>query len=301
MIVSSLRRLNVFKTVVDLEGVNAAANRLGIAQPSVTAHIKALENQIGTSLFVRRRGRRLRPTRAGEALYTYACDAVTKAEEAHQALRKASGTSEQEFSVVAPRALGVTMLPPILASFLQRFPHARISMHTESLEMAVELGRSGKRDVAIVIDGDENESGDAEVLGREPIVFIAAPNHPLAGRRAIEPRELQTYSFVAPLREAMLYRLLKAGLMKFGMTEYPVILHTQEPVSLMRAVAYNVGIACALRTVVRDEVARGNLVMLDVARETPCLTVRCIRRPGAQLPAIAVEFIKHLKEEIPKQ
>jgi DNA-binding transcriptional LysR family regulator len=301
MIVSTLRRLSVFKTVVDLAGVNAAAQHLGIAQPSVTAHIKALENQVGTMLFVRQRGRKLRPTPAGETLYIYACDAVIKAEEAHQALKKASRTKEQEFTMVAPRALAVTMLPPILAGFLRRFPDARISMRTESLEASIDLALSGKCDVAIMLGNEEPDGIDAEIIGREPLVFIAAPNHPLARRRNIEAHELQTYPFIAPLKEATLYKLLKAGLMTFGMTEYPVIMHMQEPISLMRAVAFNVGIACTLRTVVRDEVERGNVVMLHVARPTPNLVVRCFRQPSAELPAMAGEFIKYLKEQVPKQ
>jgi len=51
MISASPRRLTVFKSVVDLGGFNLAAVRLGIAQPSVGAHIKALEAQIGQPLF----------------------------------------------------------------------------------------------------------------------------------------------------------------------------------------------------------------------------------------------------------
>ena len=44
MISASARRLNVFKSVVDCGGFNLAAMQLGIAQPSVGAHIKALES-----------------------------------------------------------------------------------------------------------------------------------------------------------------------------------------------------------------------------------------------------------------
>ena len=74
MISASPRRLTVFKSVVDLGGFNAAATELGIAQPSVGAHIRALESQIGQPLFHRQRGSRPKLTKAGEALYTFAVE-----------------------------------------------------------------------------------------------------------------------------------------------------------------------------------------------------------------------------------
>jgi DNA-binding transcriptional LysR family regulator len=276
------------------------AHHLGIAQPSVTAHIRALENQVGAALFVRQRGRKLRPTMAGEALYTYARDAVDQAEAIHHTLKKVSGTKEQGFSMVSVRALGISMLPPVLASFLKRFPDVRISMYTESLEMTVELARSGKCDVAILLDTEDDEGVDSEVITSEPLAFIAAPNHPLAKCRNIEPSELQTYPFVAPLKDARFFELLKSKLVKFGMTEYPVILHLQDVVSVKQAVAHNVGLACTLRSVAREEIARGELVVLHVARQTPHLTVRCFSRPAPHLPEVAAQFVKHLKEQVRK-
>ena len=72
MISASARRLSVFKAVADHGGFNLAADRLGIAQPSVGAHIRALERQVGQPLFHRRRGQRSQLTKAGETLYAIA-------------------------------------------------------------------------------------------------------------------------------------------------------------------------------------------------------------------------------------
>src|SRR5262249_34847387 len=81
MISASPRRLTVFKQVVDLGGFNAAASRLGIAQPSVGAHIRALEDRVGQPLFYRHRGARPRLTKAGETLYAFAVEVLRKSEE----------------------------------------------------------------------------------------------------------------------------------------------------------------------------------------------------------------------------
>ena len=85
MISASARRLSVFKSVVDCGGFNVAANQLGIAQPSVGAHVKALEAQLGQPLFQRSRGSRPRLTKAGEAVYAYAVDVLARSEVTTQA------------------------------------------------------------------------------------------------------------------------------------------------------------------------------------------------------------------------
>src|SRR3990170_5842450 len=105
MISASPRRLTVFKSVVDRGGFNAAAASLGIAQPSVGAHIRALEGQIGQPLFHRQRGSRPRLTKAGEALYTFAVDSLRRSEETTHALDDLRKAGAHEIVVAVHRDL----------------------------------------------------------------------------------------------------------------------------------------------------------------------------------------------------
>ena len=105
MISASPRRLSVFKSVVDLGGFNAAATELGIAQPSVGAHIRALESQIGQPLFHRQRGSRPKLTKAGEALYTFAVDLLRRSEEATHALDDLRKIGAHEIAIAVHRDL----------------------------------------------------------------------------------------------------------------------------------------------------------------------------------------------------
>ena len=86
MISASARRLSVFKAVVEEGGFNRAAMRLDISQPSVGAHVKALEQQAGHALFERKRGARPELTKAGEAVYAMALEVLRRGEEAAQQL-----------------------------------------------------------------------------------------------------------------------------------------------------------------------------------------------------------------------
>src|ERR1700724_3484878 len=108
MISASSRRLAVFKNVVDLGGFNAAASRLGIAQPSVGAHVKALESQLGQPLFHRRRGAKPQLTKAGEAFYAYALDVLRRSEETTIALADLKAAQAREIVIAAHRDVAPT-------------------------------------------------------------------------------------------------------------------------------------------------------------------------------------------------
>ena len=147
MISASPRRLSVFKSVVERGGFNAAAAQLGIAQPSVGAHIRALESQIGQPLFHRQRGSRPKLTKAGEALYTFAVDLLKRSEEATHALddlRKIDAHEDRRRS--APRPLA-DRYSGWLAAFAKRHPKAKIVTRIGTIEDVIELIR--EREVAL--------------------------------------------------------------------------------------------------------------------------------------------------------
>ena len=291
MVSASMRRLSVFKAVVDAAGVNAAALELRISQPSVTAHISALERQVGTKLFVRQRGKKLLPTRAGEALYSYANDAVLKSQEIYSVLRKADEAQALCLSVAAQRTLANNVLPPILASFLKRFPEARISMHSETQEGVTGLLRHGNADIGILFSSDEWHNFPSDIVGYQKLVFIASPKHPLAKCATVCPEQLSEYPFVAGLSESQFFGLMRDAMRKVGLHEPNVILNLQDTATVKRAVCHNIGLACTLLSAVQDELAHRELVVLPIKSEVPRLIVRCFRRATK---AIAEDFSSHL-------
>src|SRR5271170_6118578 len=122
MISASARRLSVFKSVVDCGGFNVAANELGITQPSVGAHIKALEAQLGQPLFHRSRGSRPRLTKAGEAVYAFAVDMLQRSEAATKTLADLRSVATQEVTIAVHRDVAAHFLPERLTAFAGNNP-----------------------------------------------------------------------------------------------------------------------------------------------------------------------------------
>ena len=142
MISASARRLGIFKAVADLGGFNVAAEHLGIAQPSVGAHIKALEKQAGQSLFNRGRGTRASLTRAGETLYTYAVEMLRQSEQARVSMTGLGAVGASEVVIAAQRALSNYFLPAHLAAFAPLNPGIRIVTRTGTSENVLDMVRA---------------------------------------------------------------------------------------------------------------------------------------------------------------
>lgn len=297
MIQASLRRLSVLKAVYELGGVNAAADQLDIAQPSVTAHIQALEAQLGTALFVRQRGRRLRPTDSGEALYRYSCRVLMASEEAQIELKELQG-DVIALSLGLQRSLACRILPTHLSSFLQAHPFARVSVHSETQEGLTKLLRGDGVDIGLLFSPVQVPGYVSETMGEERLVLIASPTHPLAGQRAIEPQRFEEFDFVGPLQKSQFSILVDDELRRIGIRERRVVLSLQDTASVKQAVVHGMGIACTLRSSCQAEIEAGEVVILDVAAPPMSLLVQCTYREGGRVPAMGRHFIAYLRDNL---
>jgi molybdate transport repressor ModE-like protein len=292
MISASPRRLNVFKAVVERGGFNAAANHLGIAQPSVGAHVKALESQIGQPLFHRHRGSKPRLTKAGETLYAFAVDMLRKTDETSHTLAGLRAAETREIAIAAHRDVAAHMLPPRLASFRTRHPRIRIVTRIGTIDDVVEMVNNGDVQLGLFLASAAVPGLPSEVLAHEPLVLVASPKHPLARRRAVTPDDLDGFSLVTGLRQSRYAKLVDSALRDVGVTRYDVVMELQESSAVKETVRHGAGIACLPRCTVREELAAGSLVTLRLGRPLSDLELHCAYR--APLSETARQLVAHL-------
>lgn len=279
MISASPRRLSVFKHVVDLGGFNAAASRLGIAQPSVGAHVKALESAIGQPLFVRHRGSRPQLTKAGEMVYAFAVDILRKSAETTHTLADLKAARTAEIVIAAHRDVAAYYLPKRLTAFSEKRPGVKLVTRIGTLEEVTELVRDQAADLGIILSLGPTAGIASEFLGNERLEFVASPAHPLATCRSVTPADLSRAPFVTALRSSRYFQMIDATLERMGVERYKVAMELQESAAIKEVVRHGKGIACLPRCTVNDEIAAGTLVALNVAAPPRDLQVRCVYRP----------------------
>ena len=289
MISASPRRLSVFKNVVELGGFNAAATQLGIAQPSVGAHIRALEGQIGQPLFHRQRGSRPRLTKAGEALYTFAVDSLRRSEETTHALDDLRKVEAHEIVIAVHRDLLSERYSAWLAAFAAKHPKAKIVTRIGAIEDVVTMIREREVTLGLFLSAGPVDGVRSEVVAHEPLLLVAAPRHPLASRARVSPDEVARHPFVAGLRGSRYVDLVDVALRAIGIAAYDVAMEIQESTAVKEMVRRGAGIACLPACTVRGEIETGSLIALKLAADPPALEIRYGH--GAPLTAAGRQFV----------
>jgi DNA-binding transcriptional LysR family regulator len=294
MITASVRRLEVFKAVAETGKFSAAAAALGIAQPSVSAHVKALERQAGQALFMRSPGRAPRLTQAGEAVYGYAIEVVRREAETATALDALSCVGPAEITVAAQRTLAHKPLSETLAAFVRTHRDVKLVTRCETGDGVVALLRAREVDIGIFLALGPVAGVDSDVLGAEELVIVAAPSHPLARRRSVSARDLSEHGFVGGLAASSFAGMVDVVLRRAGVRRHAVVVEAEDAATVKELVRHGAGIACCLATSVDEDVRRGTLVVLPLARPLARLEVRWAASPGRPLSAAALEFVQRL-------
>ncbi|MGW1012804.1 LysR family transcriptional regulator [Streptomyces termitum] len=283
-----LRLLATFEKVAEVLSFTRAAAELGYAQSSVTAQVRALETSLGAELFDRLGGH-IRLTPAGERLLPYARRMAELAGEAREAVT--AGEAAGTISVATMESLSTYRLPPLLEYVHHRHPGIRLSLRPTLGDAAREALRRGTYDLGFLMEAETSYEGlETEVLGPEPLVLVAAPGHPLAGRTALTTADLAGTALVGT-EPGCAYRDLfeaelapwRPGFLEFGTVE-----------ASKRAVASGLGIVLLPRVAVREELAAGTLTALDWEPPFTLFTQLAWRR-GKRLPAHVRLFVEQAR------
>ncbi|MBC6457779.1 LysR family transcriptional regulator [Actinomadura sp. HBU206391] len=181
-----LQQLAYFVAVAEVRHFTQAAEALGVAQPSLSKQIKALESELGASLFSRARGN-IALTPAGEVLLPLAKRILADVDTARLEVRELTGLRRGRVRLGATPSLFAGLLADVLRRFHDDHPGIRLLVEEGgSRDLVKDLTR-GALDLALVI---LPLGGDAPLVTR-PILrenlVIAMPSHParLPGRTGL--------------------------------------------------------------------------------------------------------------------
>lgn len=138
-----LRLLEIFCCVYEEKSFSKAARRLYLTQPTISGHIKSLEEYFGTPLFDRL-GRGIKPTRAGRLLYEHGRRIVELKQVMVAGMNRFLNRLEGQLQLGASTIPGEYLLPPIIGRFRETHPNIQVSLiirDTKAIIADVEDGR----------------------------------------------------------------------------------------------------------------------------------------------------------------
>ncbi|MFL4472973.1 LysR family transcriptional regulator [Paeniglutamicibacter sp. MACA_103] len=206
-----VRQLRYFLAVVDHQGFNRAAEKLLIAQPSLSQAIKTLEQEAGVPLF-HRVGRRAVLSEAGKALVGPARLVVRDLEAAQSAMADVKGVRSGRLELIAMPSPGVEPLTTMIATYARLHPSITVSTDAAfTVDDVVSSVRNGSSEVGILGSDRPIRVPDVDVLQleRQPLVLIVNPQADDFGDRdVISPQDLDGHRVVVSQRGSLMRSLV---------------------------------------------------------------------------------------------
>jgi len=262
-----LRRLEIFAKVAELGSFSRAAQALSLTQPTVSEHVRALEDELGVQL-LDRLGRGAATTRAGQLLLGYAQRMLTLSREARQAIDQFQGRLSGELVVGGSTIPGEYVLPALIGQFKAKQADISIVLLIGDSRQVTEWVDDGRVELAVVGARPGQRTLEARELMADELVVVVPAEHAWARRETVTLAEVQVEPMVVRERGSgsrqALERALDAG--GTSLAAFRVVGEMGSTQAIKQAVRAGVGISLISRRAVEDECRAGIVVCLKIAR-----------------------------------
>jgi DNA-binding transcriptional LysR family regulator len=291
---ATLRQLRTFTEVARRLSFTAAAKSLHLTQPAVSMQVRQLEQAAGLPL-LEQFGRRVHLTDAGRELLRYAAGISDLLREAEDAMKALQGVGGGELSL-AVTSTAKYFAPRLLAEFRRSHPEARLRLAVSNREAVVRELTDNTVDLAVMGRPPRGLDTEAAPFAKHPIGIIAAPDHPLVGRKRLPLERLASETFIirergSGTRAAMEHVFAERGF-KAGET-----LEMSSNETIKQAVMAGMGIAFLSMHTIGLELRAGRLALLAVSGLPVMREWYVIHRRGKRLSPAAQAFKSFLLEQ----
>jgi DNA-binding transcriptional LysR family regulator len=206
----TLRQIQAFLTVAEFGSFTRAAERLHIAQPALSQHVRELEGELGVRLFDRTT-RRVELTEAGREFRNAAAKIIDDLENAARNAHELAERKRGKVTIAAPPLLSAGILPWAIADFRGQYPGIQVSVLEARADEIVELVRTGSADCGFGTFRSGEDGIDSTPLTRDSLALFCTSSNPLAGKKHVNWNELASLPLVTLTRDSGIRVLVELG------------------------------------------------------------------------------------------
>jgi DNA-binding transcriptional LysR family regulator len=291
-----LHRLEIFCKVVEFKSFTLAAEALSLSQPTVSEHIRSLEEMAGSKL-VDRLGRELRLTPAGHILHRYALKLLHLREEARQALAASRNELLGRLVIGASTIPGSYLLPQIIGAFKAKHPTIQITLRIANTAAIGEMVLKGEAGLGLVGSKWPENRLNFEEVYLDELTLAVSPQHPWATLQEVELEELYGQPFIVRERgsgtQMAVQEILAAHGLEFAKLTAAAEMPNTEAVR--QSIKAGVGIGILSRLAVAAELAYGDLVAVSLRGVELRRPIYLVQRQGRDLPLVSAAFGKFVR------
>ena len=292
-----LSELETFLAVVELGSFSAAAARMHISQPSITARVQRLEQRLHAKLLVRTT-RKVEATKAGQRLFDAATQALRELRAVVQEFDVAADRGGHKVVVASTPMISASALPRIIHAFNERFPDVRVVLLDQQYDQVIESIESGAADLAVIAVDSDQSTLRFQLLAEEELLLVVPSSHPLATAGQVTLDRLVPFTLMLLDRYTDLRRTIDQECARREMSFKP-LLEASNLNTLLGMLDAGIGITFLPRSMAQAnaKTTRATLRVTDV-KLTRRYGIAVSRK--SSLSAAAQSFCAYLREEYAK-
>ncbi|MBN6185625.1 LysR family transcriptional regulator [Aneurinibacillus sp. BA2021] len=266
------RHLALFLQVIKEGNITQIAKHMNISQPALSMQLKRLEKELGVPLYTIV-GRNISVTDAGVTLAEYAEAILSLEAQIYRAMNDFREGKRGRIVIGASPVVETYLLPGVIFSFTQTYPHIEIELETSTDEEIERLVRLGRIDVGFTLNVPEDHfSLRVTAFAKERVIGIQSAC-PLSHPRLLLPNDMAIPNCEKP-------------------PFHPMSLKSTEAVK--RFVMEGMGYGIVLEAAARSEIASARLYPWHEYEPSP-VTVNVITRPAERLSQSLWFFLHHAR------
>lgn len=291
-----IHRLEVFCKVLELQSFTKAADAVCLTQPTVSEHIRALEETVGEKL-VDRLGREVLPTPAGKILYRYARDMILLRDEAIQALEKFKGKLSGHLLMGASTIPGTYILPQLIGSFKASHPSIQITLKIGSSGEIVQGLLDGKLELGLIGARWDDRKIVLEEIFSDELVLAVYPEHPLARKNEVNLEEIAGEPFILRERGSGTRLVMKHALEEhgFAVSRLSVVAEMGSTEAVRQGIKARIGISILSSRALAEDIKHKCLVAVPLKGFRFLRSFYLAQRRNRQASPLCTAFLNHIR------
>lgn len=278
----NLNLLRTFAAVAEQASFSRAAEAIHVSQPAVSRAVRELEEQLDIPLVERGR-REIRLTEAGAALFAHARAIFALEQAALADIRGRRDIEHGSLTMGASKMIQAYLLPDLIRRFADRYPGVDVRILSDNTDAIERKLLAYELDIAFVEAPIHDSRVELTFWRDDRLVILAAPHHPIADRRSVDPGRLSRQRWIVR-EEGSGTRAITERLLREAGVDMRRILEVGSNGALVQSVAAGLGLAMVSVEAARDQIALGSVGILELPGKRfgrPLYRARLRSRPAS--------------------
>ena len=292
--------LNIFCKVIELKSFSKAGKVVLLSQPTISSHIKDLEDHFNCRL-IDRLSKEAIPTKAGELLYEYAKRMLDLRDETETALAEYNGKVRGRLVIGGSTIPGTYLMPQLIGDFKKEYPDVIVSLVIGDTDHIIESILNGSLELGIVGAKAETQKIIQKKFIEDEMRLIVPADHRWAGKKRVSLKQLVSEPFILRERGSGTLKSLQQSLIGLGnsIESLKVIAELGSTQAICQGIKSGAGVSIISTLAVAEDLQAGKFSALEVEgldlKRNFYLTQHRYRSPSP----LSAAFVKFLEEKLP--